>query len=272
MKMQSVGKREDKKYDRFKGGKSVKAGLVSIITPCYNGAKYICETIDSVLKQTYSDWEMIIINDGSKDNSEEIIQKYQDSRIKYFKQNNAGSAAARNNGIRRAEGQYIALLDADDLWRPDFLEKQIHFMKEKKAVCVACAYDHIDDQSRPVLRTTKVKETITIKDMKVMNRIGCLSGLYDCSKHGKIYLKEELRSLRDDYAYWYDIVALEGKAYGNQEVLADYRVLGNSTTGNKKKLIGIQYKFYRTYLKENPVEAGINLVRWGLSGLRKFSH
>ncbi len=247
-------------------------GLVSIITPCYNGAKYIGETIESVLKQSYSNWEMIIIDDGSIDKSADIIMKYagQDSRIKYVRQENSGSAAARNNGIRRAEGQYIALLDADDLWRRDFLLKQIAFMNENNAICVACAYDHVDAESKPILNTTKVKKVITIKDMKIMNQIGCLTGLYDCSRHGKIFLKEELKSLRDDYAYWYDIVALEGKAYGNQEVLADYRVLSNSTTGNKKKLIKIQYKFYRTYLKENPIVACINLVKWGVSGIRKF--
>ena len=107
--------------------------------------------------------------------------------------------------------------------------------------------------------------------MRVMNYIGCLSGLYDISRHGKIYLKESLRSIRDDYAYWYDIVALENQAYGNQEILAYYRVFSNSTTGNKKKLIRKQYEFYRTYLNENPFIAMINLFRWGIAGLRKFS-
>lgn len=106
--------------------------------------------------------------------------------------------------------------------------------------------------------------------MKVMNYIGCLSGLYDSSKYGKIYLREELKSIRDDYAYWFDVVALEDKAYGNPKILADYRVLDNSTTGNKKKLIKKQYQFYRNYLKENLFEAGINVIRWGIAGVKKF--
>ncbi len=248
----------------------MKTELVSIITPCYNGAKYIGETIQSVLSQTYSNWEMIIVDDGSKDNSDEVIKSFSDPRIHYIYQDNAGSAAARNNGIRRANGQYIALLDADDLWLPEFLEKQIAFMKEKNAVCVACSYDHIDSESKPILRTTSVKPVITVKDMRIMNQIGCLTGLYDCSKYGKIYLKEELKSLRDDYAYWYDIVKLEGKAYGNQEVLAKYRVLDNSTTGNKKKLIKKQYQFYRRYLNKNPIISTIDICRWGLKGILKF--
>ena len=104
-----------------------------------------------------------------------------------------------------------------------------------------------------------------------MNQIGCLSGLYDCSKHGKIYLREELKSLRDDYAYWYDIVALEDAAYGNPEILASYRVLDTSTTGNKKKLIRKQYQFYRTHLKESVPEALVNTLVWGMCGLKKFS-
>ncbi|MFR2033860.1 MAG: glycosyltransferase family 2 protein [Agathobacter sp.] len=248
-------------------------GKVSIITPCYNGAKYIEETIDSVIAQTYKNWEMLIVDDGSRDDSAQIVTKYceKEERIKLISQENAGSAAARNNGIRNAQGQYIALLDADDLWHPQFLEKQINFMKKKDAVCVYCSYDRIDEKSKKILRPTYAKPVITKKDMKVMNYIGCLSGLYDTSKHGKMYLREELKSIRDDYAYWYDIVALEDKAYGNDEVLADYRVLNNSTTGNKKKLIKKQYQFYRQYLKENPLIAVINVIRWGIAGVKKFS-
>lgn len=252
-------------------GKEIK-GRVSIITPCYNGAKYIGETIESVLAQTYFDWEMIIVDDGSKDNSAEVIKKYcgMDGRIQYVYQKNRGSAAARNNAIHRAQGQYIALLDADDIWMPEFLEKQIAFMKEKKAVCVCCSYGRIDEKSRKILNPIKSMPIITVRDMMVMNRIGCLSGLYDCSKYGKIYLDEKLNSIRDDYAYWLEIVKLEGKAYGNQEVLANYRVLSGSTTGNKKKLIGKQYDFYRNYLNLNPFHCWINVLQWGISGMRKF--
>lgn len=248
-------------------------GKVSIITPCYNGEKYISETIDSVLSQTYSDWEMIVVDDGSKDKSVEIVEKYikKDSRIKLVKQENAGSAAARNNGIRHAKGQYIALLDADDIWMPTFLEKQIQFLVNKDAVCVYCSYGRINEQSEDILRPVKSKSIVTSKDMRVMNRIGCLSGLYNSKKYGKIFLREELKSIRDDYAYWIDIVDLEGVAYGNPEVLAKYRVLSNSTTGNKKKLIKKQYQFYRNYLKLGIIHSMINLCVWGVCGLIKFN-
>ena len=247
-------------------------GLVSIITPCYNGERFIAETIDSVLNQTYSKWEMIIINDGSTDGSAELVKKYveKDSRILLIEQENAGSAVARNHGIRICNGQYIALLDSDDLWDAEFLEKQIRYMQEKNAVCVSCSYRRIDENSKEILYPLTVKPVITYKDMTSMNRIGCLSGLYDSSKYGKIYLREELKSIRDDYAYWLDIVKLEGMAVGNKEVLASYRVLKNSTTGKKAKLIGKQYAFYRNYLNQNPVMSMVNVFRWGVAGLLKF--
>lgn len=252
--------------------KEMTQGLVSIITPCYNGAKYISQTIESVLNQTYSQWEMIIIDDGSRDNSAEIVGSFleKEERIRFLQQPNAGSAAARNNGICHARGQYIALLDADDLWEPEFLEEQIRFMKEKNAVCVYSSYRCIDENSEEILSPVRCKSMITTKDMMVTNYIGCLTGLYDCSKHGKIFLREELKSLRDDYAYWLDVVKTEGVAYGNPKLLARYRVLKTSTTGNKKKLIKKQYQFYREYLNLGVVKSSINLARWGLMGLKKY--
>ena len=142
----------------------MQSGLVSIITPCYNGEKYISETIESVIAQTYPNWEMIIIDDGSKDNSLKIAMEYaqKDNRISVFQQPNGGSASARNNGIRRSNGQYIALLDADDLWLPDFLENQISFMIEKNAICVYCSYNRIDENSKDILRPIKCKPDVTI--------------------------------------------------------------------------------------------------------------
>ncbi len=248
-------------------------GLVSIITPCYNGEKYLAETIESVLSQTYREWEMLIVDDGSMDSSAKIAEEYtgKDSRIKVIRQENAGSAAARNQGIKRCKGQYIALLDADDIWLPTFLEKQIDFMRKKKAICVTCGYGRIDSNSKDILHPLIPKSVIRVKDMEVMNRIGCLTGLYNRRKFGKIYLREELKSVRDDYAYWMDIVRLTGRAYGNQEVLAKYRVLDTSTTGNKKKLIKKQYQFQRKYLGKNPLAAAVNVVRWGIAGIRKYS-
>ena len=258
---------------RNRGESAVTEGLVSIITPCYNGEKFIAETIDSVIGQTYARWEMFIVDDGSRDRTAEIAERYarQDARVRLIRQANAGTACARNVAMRCARGRYIALLDADDIWESDFLEKQLAFMEKTGGICVCSAYLHIDEQGREIQHPTVPMPVITQKDMRVMNRIGCLTGLYDSKPHGKIYLHEELRSIRDDFAYWYDIVSLEGKAFGNPEILARYRVLTGSTTGNKLRLVKKQYRFYRQYLKENALCAVFNTVRWGISGIKKFS-
>ena len=252
---------------------NMEKGLVSIITPVYNGEKYVGETIRSVLNQTYRNWEMIVVDDGSKDHSASIVREFagQDNRIQLVQQPNGGSASARNNGIRRANGQYIALLDADDLWEPNFLESQLALMKEKGAVVVHASYKRINEQSKEILRPCMAKKIVTYKQMQMTNHIGCLTGLYDISKYGKIYLKEELKSVRDDYAYWLDIVKLAGCSYGNQEVLASYRVMASSTTGKKKKLIKAQFTFYYRYQKLGLIRSILYTGYWGVLGIIKFA-
>lgn len=246
-------------------------GLVSIITPCYNGAKYIAETVEAVMAQTYPSWEMIVVDDGSTDDLDAVMAPYlaQDARLSLLHRANGGSAAARNTGLREAQGQYIALLDADDVWHPDFLEKQLAFMAEREAACVCSSYGHIDAQSRPTGHPTKAKKTITLRNMQVMNYVPCLTGIYDAKKLGTVYLDETLK-IRDDYACWYEIVKRAGTAYGNQEILAEYRVFSGSLTGKKTRLIPKQYRFYRDYLHLDPLRSAMNILRWGVAGLVKF--
>lgn len=248
-------------------------GLVSIITPVYNGARFVSETIESVLAQTYPQWEMIVVDDGSKDDSAEIVRRYaeEDARITLLQQPNGGSASARNNGIRHAHGQYIALLDADDLWEPQFLTSQLALMREKDAVLVYASYKRINKDSKEILRPWIARKEVTYKQMQVTCHIGCLTGLYDTSRFGKIYLKEELRSVRDDYAYWLDIMKLAGKAYGNQEPLASYRILSTSTTAKKQKLIKTQFLFYYRYQKLGLLRSFAYTAYWGVLGILKFS-
>lgn len=219
-------------------------GLVSIITPMYNGERFVGETIDSVLNQTYSNWEIIVIDDGSKDKGPEKVKAYadKDSRISIFSQANGGSAAARNNGIRRAKGQYIALLDADDTWNPDFLEKQIQLMNDKKALLVYSSHTRIDEFSKEILKPFIVPEKIGYHDLLKSCYISCLTGLYDTSVYGKVYLREDMRSLRDDYVYWLEIMKKVKVAYGNKEVIANYRILNSSASRKKNKVIIPHFK------------------------------
>ena len=253
--------------------KNLMPGLVSIVMPCYNGEKFIRETIESVLAQTYDKWELSVIDDGSKDNSYDLVNHYaeKDDRIQLIKQKNAGSAAARNNGIRHSKGQYLALLDSDDIWLPGFLDSQVRFIQQKGAICVCSSYSRIDEQSNEILKPVMSKSIITSKDMQSIDYIGCLTGLYDQSKHGKIYLKEELNSLLDDYAFWIDVINLEGEAYGNPKILAKYRVRKNSLTGNKLKLIRKHYKFYKEQLNQSFLGSTLSTIKWGIAGIIKYN-
>lgn len=246
--------------------------LVSIVTPVYNAGRFVSLTIDSVLNQTYSNWEMLLINDGSTDNSAEIIEQYveRDPRIKLFSQPNAGSASARNNGIRMARGRYICLLDADDMWDCDFLEMQLLLMKKHNAKLVYSSFRRVDAEGKECLRPFLVPKQVTYSDMLVTNSIGCLTGVYDTKKYGKMFLHEELGSLRDDYVYWLEILKKVGLAYGNQQVLASYRILSTSQTHDKRKMIRPQFNVYRNILHMNIFKCLYYLCCWAWYGYKKY--
>lgn len=247
-------------------------GLVSIITPVYNAERFVHETIESVLAQTYANWEMILIDDGSKDKSAEVIQKYvlRDSRIRLFSQKNGGSASARNNGIRRAEGQYIALLDADDLWDNNFLESQLTLMKENDATLVYASHRRIDEFSKECLGPFMVPEQVDYNSLLKTCSISCLTGLYNTEKFGKVFLREELKSLRDDYVYWLEIIKKCKVAYGNKNVIASYRILSNSATSKKKKTIKPQFLVYYKIEKLGLVRSVYYLIHWAVNGYVKY--
>ena len=247
-------------------------GLVSIITPMYNGEKFVGETIISVLNQSYSHWEMLVVDDGSKDQGPAIVAEFAkaDKRIQLFSQANAGSGAARNNGIRRAQGQYIALLDADDTWNPDFLEKQLQLMKETGAELVYASHTRIDDQGKECLKPFLASRTETYHSLLKTCSISCLTGLYDTKTHGKVYLREDLKSLRDDYVYWLEIIKKVKIAYGNKEILANYRMLNNSATAKKSKVIMPQFLVLYKVEKIGLFKSLYYLANWGVYGFLKY--
>ncbi|MBN2787140.1 MAG: glycosyltransferase family 2 protein [Paludibacteraceae bacterium] len=246
--------------------------LVSIITPVYNGSKFISQTIDSVLMQTYEEWEMIIIDDGSTDNSSEIVLKYtqKDSRIRLLSQKNAGSAAARNNGIREAGGRYIALLDADDLWEPFFLEEQLALMQCKGCLLVYGSHKRIDEHNNECLKPFYVHGSVDYGDLLKTCSISCLTGLYDTSVYGKFYLREDLKSLRDDYLYWLEIIKKVKIAYANTNLIASYRIIGDSVSRNKKKVIKPQFRIYYEIEKLGIIKSVYYLICWAVNGFMKY--
>jgi len=247
-------------------------GLVSIITPMYNGARFVSQTIDSVLQQTYGHWEMYVIDDGSSDEGPAIVCAYasKDPRIKLLTQKNAGSAAARNNGIRQASGQYIALLDSDDTWNANFLERQLRLMREKNALLVYSSHTRIDEQSKEILKPFIVPAKIKYKDLLRNCYISCLTGLYDTSVYGKVYLHEDMKSLRDDYVYWLEIMKKVQVAYGNKAVLANYRMLDSSASRNKKKVIIPQFKVLYQVEKVGLLKSMYYLGTWAVISYFKY--
>jgi teichuronic acid biosynthesis glycosyltransferase TuaG len=247
-------------------------GLVSIITPMYNGARFVGQTIDSVLKQTYGDWEMFVIDDGSKDNGPEIVKAYaaKDSRIRLLSQENAGSAAARNKGIRAANGQYIALLDSDDTWNEDFLEQQLALMKAQNALLVYASHTRIDEHSNEILKPFIVPEKVTYKDLLRNCYISCLTGVYDISVYGKVYLHEDMKSLRDDYVYWLEIIKKVKVAFGNKAVIANYRMLDSSASRQKKKVIIPQFKVLYQVERQGLLKSLYYLGSWAVISYFKY--
>jgi glycosyltransferase involved in cell wall biosynthesis len=246
--------------------------LVSIITPMYNASRFVGQTIESVLAQTYPHWEMLIVNDGSKDNSAEIVAEYakKDSRIKLLHQQNAGSAAARNNGIRNASGRYICLLDADDLWEPVFLESQLNLLQTAGGLLAYGSHKRIDENGQECLKPFMVKGSVRYKDLLKTCSISCLTGVYDTSAYGKFYLREDLKSLRDDYAYWLTIIKKVKVAYANPQVIASYRILGSSLTGNKRKVIKPQFLIYYKVEKLGLIRSLYYLFTWAFYGYIKY--
>ena len=210
--------------------------LVSIITPAYNSSKFIEETIKSVLNQTYNNWELLITDDFSTDNTIEIIESYaeNDSRIKLFKlEKNSGAAIARNNSILNSKGRFIAFLDSDDLWIHNKLELQIRFMINNKYSFSHTSYIEYNlnnNSSKIINSVNRINYSMMLRNCYV----GCLTVVYDSYKIGKIYMPTIRK--RQDYALWLKILKLTDYCYGLDLVLSKYNITGNSLSSSKLNL------------------------------------
>ncbi|MFW6365631.1 MAG: glycosyltransferase family 2 protein, partial [Spirochaetota bacterium] len=181
-----------------------------------------------------------------------------------------GSSGARNAGIREASGDYIALLDSDDLWDPRFLESQVAFAHTNDAALVYASYRLINEEGAEIMSPYHVKQQVTYTDLLKQNDIGCLTALYCVRKIGKQYLNENLGSVRDDFELWLRILKEISLAYGNNEILASYRVMKSSTTGNKIKMLIPQWKVYRESEKLSFFLSVYYLLRWAVAGIMKY--
>ncbi|MGB6127785.1 MAG: glycosyltransferase family 2 protein [Psychrilyobacter sp.] len=246
--------------------------LVSIIMPIYNSEKYIEITLKSIRDQTYKNWELLATNDGSKDNSEEILKEYseKDSRIKYFNQKNGGSAKARNNSLKKAIGRFIVYLDSDDIWDQDFLEKQIKFLQDKKVNIVSGSYRRINEKGEEILTPFIVPKETNYNKLLKSCTMTCLTTIYDTQKIKKVYFNEALGSYRDDYVMWLKLLKSGNKVYGNSEVLASYRVFKGSVTGNKLKIIKPHFNVYYKEEKIGILKSIYYFLYWIYLSLKKY--
>ncbi len=221
--------------------------IVSIITATYNSRDYIEATIKSVLNQTYTNWELLIIDDASKDDTVSILNKYASnySNIKVFQnQTNQGAAITRNQGIKEASGDFIAFLDSDDVWKPEKLEKQLKFMLENNVNVCFSSYDIMDENGTLLNKTVKALPKLTYNKFLKCNYIGNLTGIYNAKSLGKIYAPN-LRK-RQDWLLWLKAVKKSAKpAVGMGDSLAIYRVRRNSMSSNKFNLLKYNYLVYR---------------------------
>lgn len=230
-------------------------GLVSIITPSYNSAGFIAETINSILSQTYTNWELLITDDCSSDNTCEIVGQYasQDTRIKLFRLSvNSGAGVARNKSIGEAKGRFIAFCDSDDCWLPKKLEKQLAFMEEKGSNFSFTSYFVCQEQGKikgQMIAPGKANFFNLICD----DCIGCLTAMYNAEILGKFYMPTIRR--RQDWGLWLTIIQKSKYAHGLKECLALYRLRSNSLSSNKFTLVSYNINVYRKVLQYPLVKA-----------------
>lgn len=219
-------------------------GLVSIITPTYNCAKFIGETIDSIIAQTYENWELIIVDDNSSDNTEEIVKQYKDSRIKYYRNDsNKGAAVSRNFALSLAKGKWIAFLDSDDLWLPSKLEKQIGFMVKNNYFFTYHGYKEIDEESKEIGIYVGGKKKVSKFDMYACCWPGCLSVMYDAEHIGLIQINDVKKN--NDTAMWLKAIMKSNCHFMNESLALYRRRKGSITPISIKSRIMWHYRLFR---------------------------
>lgn len=242
-------------------GREREKGLVSIIMPSYNTATYIKDSIQSVLEQTYTNWELLIVDDCSTDNTDEVIEAIKDPRIKYFKNSkNSGAAVSRNKAMREAKGQWIAYLDSDDLWMPKKLENQIKFMKKNSYVFSYTNYEEIGvNGDKTGVKVTGPKK-ITKTGMFNYCWPGCLTVMFDARKIGLVQIADLKKN--NDYAMWLK-VCRKADCYLLAETLGLYRKgrAGSVSTHSIKTMIGWHYKLFHEAEGMGQLESLLNTGR-----------
>lgn len=247
--------------------------LVSIVTPTFNSAYYIAETIQSVQNQTYQNWEMIIVDDGSSDETLSIIQQIQktEARIQLVIQpKNVGPAITRNKGIELAKGKYLTFLDADDIWFSDFIQNSITIIQQTKIPFVFSSYRRSDEALNFKYSDFIVPSKVTYSDILKTNSISCLTAFLDIEALGKKFMP--IIHKRQDMGLWLQYLKGIPFAYGIQEPKAIYRIRKNSLSRKKSDLIKYQWQFYREVENLSFSQSAYYMIHWMVRGFLKYSN
>lgn len=243
---------------------------VSIITPVYNSAQFIRETINSVLNQSFTDWEWCIADDASKDHSTEIIKSFNDPRIKLIvAEKNGGAGFARNHALEKASGRYITFLDADDYWEPNFLEEMLHFMKEEKAELAYSNYARCDENMQPKIDDFKADTVVTFNNLLKTCRLSLLSSMYDSKRVGKEFFP--VGSKREDHVMWLNLLKKIPEGKPLSKTMAKYRMHATSISRKKTNIMLDQYLVYKDYMKFSTLKSLYYTANWAVNGFMKYS-
>ncbi len=247
--------------------------LVSIIVPVYNVEKYITETLNCVQAQTYSDWELLLVEDGSTDNTVECIHRYmekvQDERIHFIHlEEKGGAARARNRGLKEAKGRYIAYLDADDLWLPEKLERELAFMEDKQAAFAFTGYEFANEAGEGSGKIVRVPETLTYKEALKNTTIFTTTVMFDTQKIAKDLLEMPLIK-SEDTALWWKVLRNGYTAYGLDENLVKYRRVAQSLSSNKLEAVRRIWALYRKAEGMGILNSAWNFCFWAVRAVKR---
>lgn len=245
--------------------------LVSIIVPVYNAEKYICETVECVRKQTYENWELLLVEDCSKDSTVAVLQEYlekvKDARVRLIRQEkNNGAARSRNRGLKEACGRYIAYLDADDLWVPEKLEKELAFMEGKQAAFAFTGYEFADENGKGLGKVVRVPETLTYKEALKNTTIFTTTVMFDTEKIDKNFLEMPIIK-SEDTALWWKVLRSGYVAYGLDENLVKYRRAGKSLSSNKLEALRRIWNLYRKAERMSIPSSAYHFCFWAVNAV-----
>ena len=245
---------------------------VSIIVPVYNVVQYIEDTVATVINQTYTNWELLLVDDGSTDGSRQLLTgmlaEYKDERIQLFCRENSGAAKTRNFGLNKATGRYIAYLDADDIWESHKLEKQLQFMKEKQAAFCFTGYEFADENGEGTGKIVKVPETISYKQALRNTTIFTSTVMFDSKRIDKHLLNmPNIKS--EDTALWFQILGRGYLAYGLNQNLVRYRRVGGSLSSNKMEAIRRIWNLYRKSEHLSLPYSAYNFLFWAIRAVKR---